>query len=428
MARVGRRAFLIGGAGLLAGAVLAKPRDRGGPYPPYFEKLNAALRREGIARPVMVVDLDRVDRNLARVRSGISEGATYRVVMKSLPSLPLLEYVAQAAGTRAVMGFHQPFLNALVERRPDVELLLGKPMPVAAAHAFYRALHGPFDRIQWLIDTPERLAQYRELARGLRTRLRVSLEIDVGLHRGGFQPGAAFVAALRSLAAEAEHLELAGFMGYDAHIGKLPGFLGDRAFRAARGRYQAFVDLARQAETAALERALTFNAAGSLTYRRYYGDPLVNDISAGSCLVKPADFDTPHLADHEPASFIATPILKREAGTPFPGVEWLSPLARAWDPNVAQTYFLYGGYWKAVHEAPPGLQTNAFYGRSTNQDLANASTTVTVDVDDFAFLRPTQSESVFLQFGDLVVTRSGALVDRWPVLRESDGAPSPPAA
>ncbi|MEN8159393.1 MAG: alanine racemase, partial [Myxococcota bacterium] len=356
--------------------------------------------------------------NLERVGAGISAGTTYRVVMKSLPSLPLLEHVLGATGTRAVMGFHQPFLNALIERRPDVDVLLGKPMPVAAAERFYRELRGPFERIQWLIDTRERLAQYRELARGLGLRLRVNLEIDVGLHRGGFEPDAAFVAALRSVAETPEHLELAGFMGYDAHIGKLPGFLGDRAFRAARDRYEAFATLARRTTSAALERALTFNAAGSLTYRRYHGDPLVNDISAGSCLVKPADFDTPHLADHEPASFIATPVLKRAPGTPFPGLEWLSPLARAWDPNLAQTYFLYGGYWKAVHEAPPGLQTNAVYGRSTNQDLANASASVPLEVDDFAFLRPTQSESVFLQFGDLVVVRGSELVDRWAVLRQ----------
>jgi D-serine deaminase-like pyridoxal phosphate-dependent protein len=72
-----------------------------------------------------------------------------------------------------------------------------------------------------------------------------------------------------------------------------------------------------------------------------------------------------------------------------------------------------------VHEAPPGLLTNGVYGRSTNQDLANASTSVSIDVDDFVFLRPTQSESVFLQFGDLVVVRGNALVDRWPVLEQA---------
>ncbi len=41
---------------------------------------------------------------------------------------------------------------------------------------------------------------------------------------------------------------------------------------------------------------------------------------------------------------------------------------------------------------------------------------VELEVDDFIFLRPTQSEAVLLQFGDLVVIRGDEIVDRWPVL------------
>jgi D-serine deaminase-like pyridoxal phosphate-dependent protein len=39
---------------------------------------------------------------------------------------------------------------------------------------------------------------------------------------------------------------------------------------------------------------------------------------------------------------------------------------------------------------------------------------------DRVFLRPHQSESVFLQFGDLAVfdPARGAITDRWPVFRE----------
>jgi hypothetical protein len=37
-------------------------------------------------------------------------------------------------------------------------------------------------------------------------------------------------------------------------------------------------------------------------------------------------------------------------------------------------------------------------------------------VDDFVFLRPTQSEAVLLQFGDLAVVRGERVVERWPVL------------
>jgi D-serine deaminase-like pyridoxal phosphate-dependent protein len=40
-------------------------------------------------------------------------------------------------------------------------------------------------------------------------------------------------------------------------------------------------------------------------------------------------------------------------------------------------------------------------------------------VGDHAFLRPTQSERVLLQFGDLFVVQGGELVDRWSVFHDA---------
>jgi D-serine deaminase-like pyridoxal phosphate-dependent protein len=88
------------------------------------------------------------------------------------------------------------------------------------------------------------------------------------------------------------------------------------------------------------------------------------------------------------------------------------------NPSWATTLFIYGGYWKAVPHSPQGLVTNRFYGRSTNQEMLNAPVDVAVDVDDYIFLRPTQSESVMLHFGDLLVVRGGQIVDRWPVFSQ----------
>ena len=420
MSKLSRRGFVLGGAAVAAGALLARPADEGGPYPPYFAALDRGLKDAGIAHPVMVVDLDRVERNLARVKAMIGPHQTYRVVVKSLPSLPLLDHILAAAETRALMAFHQPFLNQVALARPDVDLLLGKPLPVRAAARFYREHRGAFDparQLQWLVDAPARLAEYAALARGLGTKLRVNLEIDVGLHRGGFEPDAAFATALETIAADPDHLELAGFMGYEAHVAAFPGALGDRAFAAARRRYDDFLAVARESVPALVRADLTWNAAGSLTIHRYADDPWINDLSAGTCLLKPTHSDTDALAGLEPAAFIATPVLKRLAGTRAAGLEWASGLASAWNPNRAQTYFLYGGGWKAVFHAPPGLRGNALFGDSTNQGIANASDAVPLQVDDFVFLRPTQSEFVLLQFGDLVVTRGARVVDRWPVLQ-----------
>ena len=49
--------------------------------------------------------------------------------------------------------------------------------------------------------------------------------------------------------------------------------------------------------------------------------------------------------------------------------------------------------------------------------MYNGSASVQLKQDDFIFLRPTQSEAVFLQFGDILVIEKGVLAERWPILQ-----------
>ncbi len=69
----------------------------------------------------------------------------------------------------------------------------------------------------------------------------------------------------------------------------------------------------------------------------------------------------------------------------------------------------------AEFESPSGLQSNGLYGRSSNQEMVNGSPGVGLNIDDQVFMRPTQTESVLLQFGDLLAVRGGKIVDSWPV-------------
>ena len=66
-----------------------RPRDDGGAYDPYFRGLNATLRAQGPARPMLVLDLDRLDENLRVLRESIKPPKHFRVVDKSLPSIQL---------------------------------------------------------------------------------------------------------------------------------------------------------------------------------------------------------------------------------------------------------------------------------------------------------------------------------------------------
>ncbi|MBE9539732.1 MAG: alanine racemase [Proteobacteria bacterium] len=415
-----RRKLLLATGGLAAVAAIARPSDKGGAHNDYFAGVNKTLRAAGIDTPVLIIDLDRLDRNVDRVMQSVASdpAKTYRVVAKSIPSPELVDYVAQRADTKALMVFHRPFLQAMARLNPQADILMGKPMPVAAVRTFYASPVGDFDperQLQWLIDTTDRLNQYLELAKSHGIKMRVNLELDVGLHRGGFIAGEELAQALAIIEANPQQLEFSGFMGYDAHMMGLPQFLADKELPKVKAKYAACVQQLKEGFPDLVRADTCFNGAGSPTLRYYEGDTVVNDLSAGSCLMKPTHYDLPILEDFEPSAFIASPVLKHLQGSRLPALEWTGPLLRGWDQNQTQMFFCYSGNWLAENESPPGLSPHFAYV-SSNQQGYSGSDSVELQVDDFIFLRPTQSEAVLLQFGDLVLIRGDQIVDRWPVL------------
>ncbi len=421
MSLLNRRNLLIGAGAAIGATALARPGVKGdGGHDAYFKSLSEALKAEGLARPTMVVDLDRLDANIDVLRGILNDPLGYRIVAKSLPSAGLLEYISKRSNSNRLMVFHQPFINDLAAKQPNADMLVGKPMPVDAAARFYDHLGaGGFDparQLQWLVDTPARLNEYAALARAKGIIANINIEIDVGLHRGGMTDLGAFTQMLQQ-ADNDPHTNFTGLMGYDAHVSKMPGLAGwqAREFANVQTRYKGFIDAAAQAGHT---EGLTLNAGGSPTYQLYKGNQMVNEVATGSALVKALDFDIPTLANHQPALFIATPVLKAEGNTRIPGVPGLGDVMAAWNPNRTQTFFIYGGFWKARAVSPAGLVENPLYGRSTNQEILNGSKRVALGVNDYVFMRPTQSEFVMLQFGDIIAMRGGKVEAVWPTLEQ----------
>jgi D-serine deaminase-like pyridoxal phosphate-dependent protein len=422
---VNRRSFMLGtvgvGAFLLGVGAWLRPGDHGGPYSEYFRALNKELKDNGPMRPVLLIDLDRLDHNIDVVMQSVRRGGKQlRLVEKSLPSPGLLSYIAQRAGTQKLMSFHQPFLNHDAVMFPQSDILLGKPLPVRSAQLFYQTHKGPFDpakQLQWLIDNPERLQQYLALAQGLGTRMRINIELDVGLHRGGVGDVSVLRQMLALISANPQHLVFAGFMGYDPFVGMgVPGILGspEELFAKVMLIYQRCVDFTRQQFPALWNESLCLNTAGSPSYRIHENETLSTEVSVGTAMLKPTHYDLPSLVDHVPATYIATPVLKSTGAVNIPALDDRSKLLSWWDVNQRQTFFIYGGNWMTEFESPAGLQSNGVYGRSSNQEMVNGSDAVGLTVEDQVFLRPTQTEAVLLQFGDLPAVRGGKIVDTWP--------------
>ncbi|MCV2356943.1 alanine racemase [Paucibacter sp. B2R-40] len=422
-----RRRLLAGGAlALPAAAWLARPAEQGGPHNAYFEGLSAALREAGLAQACLVLDLPRLRANLAAIAQHQTQtGMALRAVLKSLPSLAVMKEVALAWRSDKVMAFNAAQTAQLLLARPQSEVLLGKPLPAAAAHHLLQTLPPALiAKIEWLIDTPERLAQYQLLAQALPAgqALRMNLEIDVGLHRGGFEERAQIGNALRAIQGSGGRLQWSGLMGYDAHVAALPEALGLRrsAWDGSQRRYQAAWATAHSVMAEQAAKQLSLNTAGSPTFRLHDGRGVANEVSVGSAAVLPLDFEKPLLADLLPALFIATPVLKSWPQFRLPeGVTWLSQLAQTWDPNQAQGLAVHGGHWLAQPVSPPGVLPSGLFGHSSNQQVMVASRRVRLRPDDHVFLRPLQSEALMLQFGDLAVFDGQHISERWPVLPAS---------
>lgn len=402
----------------------------------YFHRISQALKDAGAFRPTLVIDKAHFDENLKHLMDVIQQGFDYRIVAKSLPSIPLLEYIMKRSGSNRLMSFHLPFLFHVVKHLPHADILLGKPMPVTAAQQFYNwhstlgsssfssSSFKPAEQLHWLVDSLERLQQYQDLAKNLGCVINVNLEINVGLNRGGFINDDEFRQSILLLNNNS-HLKLTGLMGYEAHVSKLPKLIGGRkkSFTAAMNIYQQCINTITEVIGSEAAAKLIFNAGGSSTYPLYAktkGDTksqsdFITEIATASALVKPTDFDVATLEHHKPACFIATPVLKLVTNPEIPMLTGLSSVLRTMGLLPKQACFIYGGNWLASPCFPADSQRSSIFGNSSNQEMYELNDNHTIKVDDYFYFRPSQSEAVLLQFGKIAVYDNGKIIDWWSI-------------
>lgn len=406
------------------------------PSAEYFSKISQALVQAGAHRPTLVVDKQRLDQNLEALLKVIQTGYDYRIVAKSLPSIPLLKYIMDKSGSNRLMSFHLPFLLHVVKNLPQADVLLGKPMTVNGARQFYQWQQQtqasqsqghqfqPVKQLHWLIDGVERLQQYQTLAKELDCVININLELDIGLHRGGFigndKNNSDLRQALQLLQSD-KRLKLTGLMGYEAHASKIPSFLGGtpKAFSLAMEAYQACIDQVVEVMGQDSLDSLILNAGGSSTYPLYDKNNaktrLINEIATASALVKPTDFDVHTLDHHLPATFIAAPVLKLVKNPEIPMAKGLSKIMHKVGLLPKHACFIYGGNWLATPYFPKNIKRANILGHSSNQEMYELNADSNLKMDDYLYFRPSQSEAVFLQFGEIAVYEEGAIIDWWPV-------------
>ena len=385
----------------------------------YFQQLTEDLKHQGTGTPQLILDLKTYQRNLDYVQSKLPAQLKPRLVVKSLASIQLLKLASEKLNTQRFMVFHLPHLAEIMGTFEQVDILLGKPMPIHAVQRFYqnfpdqKALNDQ-SNIQWLIDDIERLQQYLKLAQNLNICLNVNIEIDVGLHRGGISSQEQLIELLELIQQYPDALKLSGLMGYDAHVAKLPKILKspDKSYQQSQQMYQRYKTILQQQFPNLCHEKLCFNGGGSPTFMQHCQQSVCNDLAFGSMLLKPSDFDLENLSALSCALWIAAPILKVLPCSQIPGLELLNHL-----PHQYKAVFIYGGYWRADYIYPEKSRPHVLYGRSSNQEMLQVPMQCDIHVDDYVFLRPTQSEALIPQFDQLYVYTEGEFI-QWQTLRE----------
>ena len=418
-----RQLMMATGLGAVATGIALKPSDQGAPHNAYFLAVSQALAKAGLAQPTLIIDQQALDHNIQQVKQATAaHKLPVRLVVKSLPSLDLLNYLSQQLNSQRFMVFNLPMLTTVTQAYPQGDFLLGKPLTALVVQEWLRveSNRAALPHIQWLIDSPQRLTEYSELAKQFNVQLRVSLEIDVGLHRGGFVDVGELKQVVQTIKSNPQ-LQLAGLMGYEAHVGKLPTILNmqQKAWDHFKNTYQQAISILTEAGYE--PQKLILNAGGSPTYTLHAKGTVANEVAVGTAFVQPCDFDLATLNQHKAACFIATPVLKAVNPALIPAIEWADGLRRWWDVNNEQGYFIHGGHWLAKPVSPQGLALSGLYGRSSNQELWLGSSSQHLQVNDYVFFRPQQSEAVFLQFGDIVVfdNQQKQISQHWPVFSMS---------
>jgi len=405
-----------------------KPRKVSCAYQPYFEQLNAELREHRGGASAGIVDLDSLDANIQTVRNTLGPDFKLRLTTKSLPSIDLLKYIMEKAQTNRLMVFSEPFIaEVLFNFNPDsVDMLLGKPLPV---DGFVRlAKYNGWATINWLIDTKERLNQYLYYAQKENVKLRINLEIDVGLHRGGFANMKDFDEALDTIKQNNRYLQLTGLMGYEGHVPFVPFYINKersirKAFEKVQHEYTGFVSELGKYYPADYIKGLTFDGGGSHTYYYYHEynkiTP-VNDIAMGSGFLDPAQFSDLEKEGHRAALFLSSPVLKKVESSPLPHAEKLSGLVYWWNPNLKVSYFMLGGGWPGNPVAPAGIRKNPLWDENDlgytnllpNQSILSSSDKNNLQVGDFVFYRAWEGDGM-LSFKKLVKYRQGKIQGEW---------------
>jgi 3-hydroxy-D-aspartate aldolase len=170
-----------------------------------------------IQTPALVIDLDVLERNIARMGSHAkARGIGLRPHAKSHKCLEIAERQI-AAGAMGICVAKLGEAEALSAGDEIASILVTSPVVTDAGIARLVALNENVKSLIAVCDDAEIAAQLNEAARATGKPLKILIDIDPGMGRTGIRPGDDAMALVEQIA-QSNGLEYAGLQCYAGHV------------------------------------------------------------------------------------------------------------------------------------------------------------------------------------------------------------------
>lgn len=371
--------------------------------------------------PFAFVDLDAMWSNAGEMLERAA-GTPIRVASKSVRCRALLASILHEPGFQGLMTFTLPESLWLHEHGFD-DLLLAYPTAHRGALAELGRLESERPPIL-MVDSAEHLDLIESAVGRAARPVRVCIDLDVSwwplggrLKIGVKRSPVRTPVEARELAREIVKrpgLELAGLMGYEAHIAGLGDSpLGKRLqaplIRQIKRLSAREIAERRAAVVAAVREVAPLplvNGGGTGSIHTTRREDVITEITAGSGLYAPTLFDRYSSFSLTPAAMFAMPVVRKPSGS---------------------TATLLGGGYHASGAAgrdrlptphlPRGLRVDPLEGAGEVQTPVLGSAAASLQIGANVYLRHAKAGELCERFNTLYLVRGGAIADEVPTYR-----------
>src|SRR5207253_1316895 len=265
--------------------------------------------KSALDTPALLVDLDVMEANIARIVATCrAHGVAWRPHAKAhkTPEIAQMQLAAGATGvTCAKLGEAEVMAAAGIRDILIANQIVG---PIKIGRLVDLA-----DRADPIVcaDSIENLTELDAAFTRANKRLRVAIEVDIGMNRAGVEPGAPVVAFAREIA-NRPGLRFVGVVGWEAHATTI----GDAAEkeRTVRAAVSLLTASARACREAGY-RVEVVSCGGTRTFPYCAQQPGVTEVQIGGAIFSDMHYLTHYQIDFMPALTVLTTVTSRPTPT-----------------------------------------------------------------------------------------------------------------